>query len=303
MTRTRSGIASAGAAIAAAVTALLAAGCQDALDQRLAIVEQPRVLAITSEPPEVVPGATATLTAVLASPTGPLAAVPAWSLCDAPKPPTVDNSVADGCVADAVTPLGDAATITATIPSDACRTFGPDVASSGFRPRDPDPTGGYYQPIRAAVPSLDLAFGFTRITCDLANAPGDVAQQYKTTYVANTNPTLTPLSIDGAAVVTVGADRDVTLSVGWPAAAVESYLYYDQTTQTLVTRREAMRVSWFATAGSLAVDASNVGDTSSATTVSTTWHTPTASGPAYLWLVLRDSRGGLATAAYAVDVH
>lgn len=280
------------------------AGCEDALDQRLAIIDQPRILAITSEPPEVLPGATATLTALLASPGGPLAAVPTWSLCDAPKPPTVDNAVADGCVATDVTPLGDAPAITATIPMDACRTFGPDVASAGFRPRDPDPTGGYYQPIRAAVPSLDLAFGFTRITCNLANAPGDVAQQYKTTYVANTNPSLTELAIDGtpAASAPLPADHDVTLSVGWPADAVESFLYYDQTSQTLTTRREAMRVSWFATAGSLAVDASAVAESDPSTSVSTTWHTP-AAGPAYLWLVLRDSRGGLATASYAVTVR
>jgi hypothetical protein len=283
---------------------VMLAGCEDALDQRLAIVDQPRVLAITSEPPEVLPGGAATLTALLASPAGPLATDPAWSLCDAPKPPTVDNAVADGCVQSDVTPLGDAASITATIPMDACRTFGPDVASAGFRPRDPDPTGGYYQPIRAAVPSLDLAFGFTRITCNLANAPGDVAQQYKTTYVANSNPTLTALTIDGAPTTSasVPADHDVTLSVGWPAHAVESFLYYDQASQTLTTRREAMRVSWFATAGALAVDASAVAETDSTTTVSTTWHTP-AAGPAYLWLVLRDSRGGLATATYPLTVR
>lgn len=280
------------------------AGCEDALDQRLAIVDQPRFLAIASDPPEVLPGATATLTAVVGGPSGPLADAPAWSLCDAPKPPTVDNAVADGCVADQVTPLGDGASITVAIPSDACRTFGPDVASAGFRPRDPDPTGGYYQPIRAAVPSLDLAFGFTRITCNLANAPGDLAQQYKTTYVRNAQPVLLPLALDGtpADSASVAAGSDVTLSVGWPPDAVESYLYYDQASQTLTTRREAMRVSWFATAGSLAVDASAVGEDDTATSVSTTWHTPPA-GPAWLWVVLRDSRGGLATASYPITVR
>jgi len=286
---------------------LALAGCEDALDQRLAIVDRPRVLAITSEPAEVKPGESATLTALLAGPEGPLSNVPAWALCDAPKPPTVDNAVADGCVADQVTPLGDGASITVTIPTDACRTFGPDVASAGFRPRDPDPTGGYYQPIRAAVPALpalDEAFGFTRITCNLANAPGDVAQQYKTAYVANAKPMLLPLTIDGAPATSASppANADVTLSVGWPADAVESYLYYDQTSQTLITRREAMRVSWFATAGALAVDASAVGEDDAASSVSTTWHTP-AAGPAYLWVVLRDSRGGLATASYAVTVR
>ncbi|MEO8549239.1 MAG: hypothetical protein ABI678_04680 [Kofleriaceae bacterium] len=285
---------------------LLLAGCQDALDQRLAIVDTPRMLAVTSEPPEVTPGQPAMLTALVAAPTGPLVPMPTWALCAAPKPPTEDNAVADGCLADTVIPVGTSPIVTATIPTDACRTFGPDVADPGFRPRDPDPTGGYYQPIRAEMRALAPAFGFTRITCNLANAPGDVAQQYKTTYVANTNPTLSPLALDGTVLptdgltpTTVAADHDVTLVASWPAAASEAFLYYDPDTQTLVTRREAMKVSWFATAGALAVDASAVDETSSATSVTTTWHTPSA-GPAWLWLVLRDSRGGVAIATYAI---
>jgi hypothetical protein len=278
---------------------VLLVGCSDALDQRLAIVDQDRVLAITSEPPEVTPGNTATLTALIASPTGTLNEAPAWSLCTAPKPPTEDNAVADGCLADQVTPLGTSSTLTAAIPVDACRTYGPDVISSGFRPRDPDPTGGYYQPIRAAVPSIDLAFGFTRITCDLANAPGDVAQQYLETYVANANPTL-----DAPAVASsVAVNSDVTLSIGWPADAVESYVYFDPASETLITRRESMRLSWFATAGALAVDASAIGETDTSTSVSTTWHTPSQTGTVFLWFVLRDSRGGIATESTTVDVR
>jgi hypothetical protein len=278
---------------------VLLVGCSDALDQRLAIVDQDRVLAITSEPPEVTPGNTAVLTALIASPTGTLTEAPAWSLCTAPKPPTEDNAVADGCLADQVTPLGTSPTLTATIPVDACRTYGPDVTSTGFRPRDPDPTGGYYQPIRAAVPSIDLAFGFTRISCDLANAPGDVAQQYLETYVANTNPTLeAPVVASSVAV-----NSDVTLSIGWPADAVESYVYFDPDSETLITRRESMRLSWFATAGSLAVDASAVDEADTSTSVSTTWHTPTQPGTVFLWFVLRDSRGGIATTTVIVDIN
>jgi len=273
--------------------------CNDALDQRLAIVDQDRVLAITSEPPEVTPGNTAVLAALIASPTGTLAEAPAWSLCSAPKPPTEDNAVADGCLADQVTPLGTSPTLTATIPVDACRTYGPDVTSTGFRPRDPDPTGGYYQPIRAAVPSIDLAFGFTRITCDLANAPGDVAQQYLETYVANTNPSLDAPTIPAIATT----DSDIPLSIGWPADAVESYVYFDPDSETLITRRESMRLSWFATAGSLAVDASAVDESDNSTSVSTTWHTPSRPSTVFLWFVLRDSRGGIATASTTVDVR
>jgi len=285
---------------------LLLAGCQDALDQRLAIVASPRMLAVASEPPEVMPGQAATLSALVAAPTGPLVAMPTWALCAAPKPPTEDNAVADGCLADAVIQLGTSPIVTAPIPADACRTFGPDVADPGFRPRDADATGGYYQPIRAEMRNLDPAFGFTRITCNLANAPGDVAQQYKTTYVANANPTLLPLALDGVVLPTDGitpafvtADHDVTLVASWPAEASESFLYYDPDSQRLITRHETIKVSWFATAGALDVDASAVDETSTATSVTTNWHTPTA-GPAWLWLVLRDSRGGVATATYAI---
>jgi hypothetical protein len=286
-----------------AVILVLACGCQDALDQRLAIVKEPRVLAIVAEPPEVRPGSDVMLTALAGGPDGALEAVPAWSLCAAPKPPTEDNAVADGCLADQVVALGSSATITATVPTDACRTFGPDVASTGFRPRDPDPTGGYYQPVRADLEALEAAFGFARITCNLANAPGDVAQAYRTMYVANANPTLDPLAIDGApAPATVPANTAVTLVASWPSTAVESFFYFDPDTQRLVTRREAMRLSWFATGGTLAVDASAVAETDDTTSVTTTWHTP-AAGPATLWIVLRDSRGGLATQTIALTVQ
>jgi hypothetical protein len=115
-------------------------------------------------------------------------------------------------------------------------------------------------------------------------------------YAANHNPTLDPFVVGP-----VHADQDVTLTASWPVSAVESYLFYDPLTQKLVTRRESMRLSWFATGGALAVDASAVGEADSATQVSTTWHTP-AAGPAHLWLVLRDSRGGVATQHVQIDV-
>lgn len=63
-----------------------------------------------------------------------------------------------------------------------------------------------------------------------------------------------------------------------------------------------MRLSWFATGGTLAVDASAVNETDTATSVSTTWHT-SAAGTLTLWLVLRDSRGGIASQAVRVVVE
>ncbi|CAN5919053.1 hypothetical protein BH11MYX3_BH11MYX3_28170 [soil metagenome] len=235
--------------------------------------------------------------AVIASPDGPVAASPSWAFCAAPKPPTEDNAVSDGCIGeDQLLPLGTGPTAMGTLPADGCLRFGPDVPPGmDFRSRDPDATGGYYQPVRVAFDGL-LAFGLTRITCKLPRAPTEVAFDYDQRYVANANPALEPMVLDR-----VPADSDVTLSAAWPASSAETYLYFDPSSQTLVERREAMRVSWFATAGSLGVDASAIGEDDQATEVTTTWHTP-PSGRAWLWIVLRDARGGIATRSYDVTV-
>jgi hypothetical protein len=63
-----------------------------------------------------------------------------------------------------------------------------------------------------------------------------------------------------------------------------------------------MRVSWFATAGSLPVDATAIGEDDAATSVSTTWHTPAQTGQVWVWVVLRDSRGGISTQSAAITV-
>lgn len=273
-------------------------GCDDGLDQRLAIVREPRVLAVISEPAEAKPPLRISLRAVIASPDGPVTAPPSWGFCVAPKPPTEDNAVSAGCIDEAmVLPLGTGPTASGTLPGDGCLRFGPDVPpGTDFRSRDADATGGYYQPVRVAVEGL-LAFGLPRITCKLGRAPFDVALEYDQRYVANANPTLLPFALDR-----VPADSDVTLEAAWPPEAAESYLYFDPVSQTLVPRRESMRVSWFATGGTLPVDATAIGEADLTTSVTTTWHTP-AAGPAWIWIVLRDARGGIAAQSYPVTVE
>jgi hypothetical protein len=264
------------------------AACTEPLDQRLAIVDEPRVLAIRAEPAEAKPGAQVAYRALVAGPAGPVAEVPAWSFCTAPKPPTEDNVVSAACIAtDSLVDLGTSAEVSAVLPSDGCLRFGPDTPPGGYRPRDPDGTGGYYQPVRADVVD-DIAFGLSRITCKLPSAPTEVARDYDVHYVANANPVLDPVVL-----ASVPANADVTLTASWPAESAELYLHYDALSPKLVESREAMRVSWYATAGTLQVDASAVGEDETATSVSTTWHTP-ATGEAWLWLVLRDNRGGIA---------
>ncbi|MEO8703192.1 MAG: hypothetical protein ABI867_24310 [Kofleriaceae bacterium] len=281
----------------AAILVALAA-CDDRLDQRLSIIDAPRVLAVIAEPAEAKPKAAVTYSALVGSPDGTLAAIPQWSYCTAPKPPTEDNAVSDGCVRGGeLLDLGAAATVTAPIPDAACLNFGPETPPGEFRPRDADGTGGYYQPVRADVEGL-VAFGLARITCKLANAPGDVARDYDLRYVANANPLLDPIALPAS----VPADSDVELVATWPAASAESYLFFDRLGQRLVERREALRLSWFATAGALAVDASAVAEDDPATTTSTVWHTP-GPGTATVWFTLRDSRGGIATREFQVVVE
>lgn len=281
----------------AALTLVTLAACDDSLDQRLGLIEAPRVLAVIAEPAEAKPGATVMYQAVIASPEGPLAVAPSWGYCTSPKPPTEDNAASTGCVAgEALIELGTAPMVSGTVPADACIRFGPDVPPGGFRPRDPDASGGYYQPVRLATDEL-LAIGLSRITCNLPTAPFEAAARYRAEYVPNANPVLDPVVLDR-----VPATTEVTLIASWPAGSAESYLYFDAAAQVLVDRREAMRVSWFATGGTLAVDASAVAETSDATSVSTTWQTP-AAGIAWIWIVLRDSRGGVAVRGAQLTVE
>lgn len=273
------------------------AACDDALDQRLGIIDAPRVLAVIAEPAEAKPGEEVMYEAVIASPDGPFVAAPSWGYCTSPKPPTEDNAASTGCVGgDALIELGTAPTVSGTIPAEACIRFGPDVPPGGFRPRDPDASGGYYQPVRIVLDDL-LAIGLSRITCNLPTAPFEAAARYRAEYVANVNPVLDPVLFDR-----VPASSEITLTASWPAASAESYLYFDAAGQTLIDRREAMRVSWFATGGTLAVDASAVAEASDATSASTTWQTP-AAGTAWIWIVLRDSRGGVAVRGAQVTIE
>ncbi|MCX5742713.1 MAG: hypothetical protein NT062_09475 [Proteobacteria bacterium] len=281
--------------------------CDAPLDQRLAIIDQPRLLAITTEPAEARPGDLVTYGALVAGPDGPILTPPTWAFCTAGKPPTEDNAVAPACLGDDdVIALGAQLTVTAALPADGCRVFGPDVPDVGFRPRDPDPSGGYFQPIRADVDDL-RAFGLSRITCKLPNAPSAIAQAYLTDYEPNVAPALAPLAIAQAgtplASDAIPAGANVDLIATWPTQARESYLYYDRARVALVTRREALRVSWYATRGGLDVDASGIAEDDPATSVSTTFHAPATPGPVWLWLVLRDSRGGLATQTIELTIR
>jgi len=298
-------------ACAAGALAVFAAACKPDLDERESRIDAPRIVAIVGEPPEAKPNAPVTYTAVVASPAGPVEGAPiAWALCATPKLLTENGTVSPECVRDGVRPVADpppvGPVVTATTLADACALFGPDAPPGDFRPRDPDATGGYYQPLRASWGSR-TAFVRERISCNLANASADVTLEFNHRYVANRNPRLGPLSARVAgeprALDRLPAGRDVELTVTWPAEDAESYVALDPATQSIAPRREAMRVSWYATAGSFESDRTGRTDAELDTFTNNVWSNgpAPASGPVHVWLVLRDSRGGSTYATYTLS--
>jgi hypothetical protein len=287
-----------------ALAALAALSCRPDFGERPSLVVRTEVLAVRGEPPEVAPGAGAVYSLLVASPDGPVAAPPAsWAYCATPKLLSENGVASQDCLRDdAVRPVGaGTSSVTAAVPADACSLFGPDVSSADLRPRDPDVTGGFFQPLRVTLPDGSVAYGLERLGCKLANAPADVAADFGKRYVPNKNPTLAPLVVTdrtGAAVPVDGvpAGATVMLRASWPPEAVERYVVYDPTTASLVDHRESMRVSWFVTKGSLESDRTGRDEGETETFTDDAWTAPGEAATTHLFWVLRDSRGGVAFA-------
>jgi hypothetical protein len=293
---------------AAAVGLVVLAACKPELGPPDSLVTSVRVLAVRASPPEVKPGDPAGYTALVVSPDGTIAEAPIdWGFCRVPKTLTENNIVSTECLGDAaIAPVGGPApAIGALVPKDACALFGPDTPPGGYRPRDPDITGGYFQPVRARLGGL-TAFALERVTCNLPNAAVDVAREFTQRYVANRNPTLAPLTAtlagEAARLDAIPAGRRVTFHVAWAPEDAETYVRFEPATQSLEDRREALRVSWFATDGAFDSDRTGSAEDDPATTTDNGWTAPAAAGAVHVWVVLRDSRGGVDFAAYDVIV-
>jgi hypothetical protein len=111
------------------------------------------------------------------------------------------------------------------MPGSACRDFGPDVpqAKPGEpfgRPVDPDPTGGYYQPLTLFVGD-EVAVAQARIACGVAGAPSEDVVTFRQRYHFNANPEIGEVHVDGKVAATdpvaVGRGARIAISVSWPA--------------------------------------------------------------------------------------
>jgi hypothetical protein len=291
-----------------ALVIAVAVGCAPTLTSTDSLLSVPRILAVRAEPAEAKPGTTVTFEALVATPPGASAGSPSWSFCVAPKPLTEDNIVSNACLgAQTLRAAGSGATLAAPTPSNGCSLFGPDVMAPGLRPRDPDPTGGYYQPLRLDLGTSEPTFSLVRISCDLSNASAAAATAFAQAYVANRNPQLLPLaaSIGGIAVVfdAIPAGARVDLRASWPASSAETYAYYDSASDTVGSKREGLSLAWYSSSGVLDREATGRSEDDATTFSDNAWMAPASAGMAELWIVLRDSRGGVDFASYQVRVR
>ena len=205
--------------VAVVVLVALAPSCKPDLEGRPSLVTGTRVLAVRSVPAEGEPRDPLIFDALVVDGAG-TAASPglSWSFCVARKPIAELGSVANACVvgeAGALQPLGGGATVTAKIPSDACRSFGPEVpppkkGEDPGRPVDPDSSGGYYQPVRVdregGTDAL-TTFASLRLSCGVAGASSAESAEFRARYHVNTNPDVAQLTVDGTAIADGGSVR------------------------------------------------------------------------------------------------
>lgn len=352
---TRGRIETLGLGVLLAFIGVTGAACKPEFAERYSNVTGPRVLGVSSNPPEanpIVMKGDINYAVLFVDQTGPRDDVSVgWAFCTTPTPPSELGSVSQSCLEPAGPQLiqlsGGGVTAAGALPSqpNPCRQFGPNPPETDGgppgRPADPDPTGGFYQPVRLIVnanPPI-TAIGQTRLHCDLAGATSDVQHDYALRYRENTNPAIDGLSELGAnqqdlapydgtnPSLTVSPGQNVDLRLRWaacdanvpcPAGAMdatmctepdacggaESYVLLDLESRVLREQRESMRASWFSNAGSFANDHTGRSEDESATTFTdNTWTAPDTPGDAWLWVVLRDSRGGTTWNTYRVTVR
>jgi hypothetical protein len=299
-------------------------GCKPDLGTPPSLVTEPRIIAVRQEPPEVAPGAKVMAEVFAVAPQGRILPPPdgaSWDLCVAPKPPSENNVVSRACVGGSgLQPAGMGPSVSLTMPITACALHGPDTPPTKpgeppLRPRDADVTGGYYQPVSVRLKaSGDQAFGLERLRCNLPGVSVDVAQEFGKRYLANKNPVIASLDLDGVPLVAVTdpaapppaamvqPGRKVTLALVWPDEVRESFPVFDVGRREIVDHLEEMVVSWFITGGVLDRDRTGRGEAEPENTVGNTWTAPTTAGPVHLWVVLRDNRGGTAVAEYRLQI-
>ncbi|MBA3393174.1 MAG: hypothetical protein H0T89_11040 [Deltaproteobacteria bacterium] len=279
--------------------------CFPEFEDRPYLIAEPTVLAVRGTPAETVPNQQVALEALIATPAGTVDGPLTWAFCLEPRRVEERTSVTAACLTGSqLQPIADPTAV--PMLADACSKFGPisppnqNEGEQPRRPSDPDPTGGFFVPVRAeyqpAAGQGARSFGFLRVRCDLAGATRDVFDAYQKGYTNNVNPQVSELLLDGQSVtqlaVTAGATVALALAPG--ATDREPYLVYSAIESALFDRVEGLTVSWYLTAGTLSRPSQrwSAEELEAGARFETEWEAPSGAATVYGWAILRDDRGG-----------
>ena len=268
--------------------------CLPTFEDRRGRIEEPRILAVRGDPAEARPGDAMQLEALVVGPDGPSASSITWAYCSEPRSIEERTGVTASCGAgDDLVPIGAAT----AIPSDACARFGPtpppvEGDEPPRRPSDPDPTGGYFLPVRASTADAE-AFGFLRIRCDLAGATRAIFDAFEDRYLDNRHPTL---EVDAPETLAPGASERIEVRAD-PADA-EPYVVYVAEESALFDEVETLTASLYVTGGALSLTRVELDEAQA----SVRFTAPGEPGVVHGWVVLVDSRGGMTWDGFAVEI-
>lgn len=260
-------------------------------------IDKLRVLAVRADPPEILPGETATFTALVTDPDGESGAI-VWLAC----PPDDNGGIGFGCSID---PSFD---FTNATPDDLAAAgfigFEPLIPAVYTAPADlldgldefQQRDGEYVLVQIAVLPKALLDEGFDGASFDF----NELEAGYKRLVVStetqpNHNPVVSALLVDGVAipegtVVEVDAGESYKLTPVLQEGSVEIYDYTDDDGLT-TKRNEEPYFEWYADGGTVTVSASLF------PYLDGEWQAPAADdeGPkaGTWWSVVRDRRGGM----------
>ena len=316
--------------------------CAPELDDRLFLLDEPRILAVRAEPAEARPGESVRYHALLADGSGRLDEAVEWAFCNKRTPLSSLGSVHPDCAQPsnaALEEFGDGSTESeGVLPGLGCRVFGPEIPAPlpdepPGRPFDPDGTTGYFQPVRAMFfieGESHYAFQKTRIFCGIGVGSSDDRIAFNRRYRMNTNPDLSSVKIYAddelilerlageaqAEIPSVDRAAELRVEIEWPGCpgsveeldaagcnGAEPFVYYDQAESAIVERRESMRVAWYSSGGLFELDRTGRDPDEEERTSSNILRLDDAEGRVDIYAILRDERGGVGFIDVSIDVN
>jgi hypothetical protein len=188
-----------------ALLSVVLAACVPSVEDTDSLVTKPRVLAVRAKPAEAAPRADVSFEALYADASGTLSEGSLdWAFCIGRKSLAELGPVNPACLREQgkeLVALGEGLDASAALPEDGCRLFGPNRPAPvgdepAGRPADPDPTGGFYQPVRLIDPeSHELTLFDARILCGLAGVTQAQAAEFAGRYRTNENPSIDSLEV------------------------------------------------------------------------------------------------------------